>query len=325
MPSFTLSSAHGLTSIISTSPSSPSSPNPPTILLLHDISASAKSFHPLLDTPTLTQTTRLITFCLPGHGSSSNAPDPQNTYRPRGYADLAIHVLQHLRVTEVVVLGWGLGGMVGVEMVELLSRGEKEIGNDEEKKDEKGESGAIDIKIRGLMLVGSAPALGREQVNEAFRFQDSNGDGLGVAGLGVWTEEQVAEWARYCVAGGKEESVQGFMLEDARRADGRARMVLAGSLLGTEGLEQPQPQEQGKGPVGVDQRKVVEEMDSLVAVVIGSQDPYVNLEFLEEIKWRRLWKGQCIKLDGLGHAPFWEDQERFEKVLGEFMEDCWGK
>ncbi|KAI1674234.1 alpha/beta hydrolase [Pyrenophora tritici-repentis] len=323
MPSFTLSSPHGLTSIISTEPSSPTTP---TILLLHDTSASSKPFTPLLDSPTLTQHYRLITFCLPGHGSSSNAPDPQNTYRPRGYADLAVHVLQHLRVTEVVVLGWGLGGMVGVEMVGLLSRGGKGIGEDGEgKKNEGGEGGEIDIKIRGLMLLGSALALGREQINQAFRFEGSDGDGLGVTGLGGWTDEQVAEWARYCMAGGKEEAVEGFMLEDGRRADGRARMVLAGCLLGTEGLEQPQPQGQGQGPMGVDQRRVVEETDTLVAVVNGSLDPYVNLEYLDEIKWRRLWRGKCVKLDGLGHAPFWEDSGRFEGILEEFLKDCWGK
>jgi len=72
----------------------------------------------------------------------------------------------------------------------------------------------------------------------------------------------------------------------------------------------------------VDQRKVVEETDVLVAVVNGTEEQFVNLDYLDGIRWKRLWKGECIRLEGLGHAPFWEDPERFEVLLVEFLKDC---
>ena len=165
------------------------------------------------------------------------------------------------------------------------------------------------IELRGLMLVGAPPALGREQVGQAFKFEDG---GLGLGGQASWSEEQAEGFARKIAAGGREEYFEKFMLEDAMRADGRARMVLQNSLLGTE----------GRGPVGVDQRRVVEETDVLVAVVNGAEEQFVNLDYLDGIRWKRLWKGECIRLEGLRHAPFWEDPERFEALLVEFLKDC---
>ena len=285
MPSFTLESPHGLTSITDTCLPTSS----PPLLLLHGASSSSKLFRPLLDSSYLTKTHRLITFCLPGHGCSSNAPSPEKTYSPRGYADLAVHILQHLRITEVVVLGWCLGGHVGIEMVALLKK--------------------AGIRLKGLMLVGVPPALGKGQVEQAFTYEDG---GLGLSGQASWSAEQAESFARNSAARERDEFFEAFMLDDAKRADGRARMVLKNYFLG----------EGGHGPEGVDQRKVVEEEDVLVAVVNGAEEQFVNLDYLDGIRWKRLWRGECLRLEGLGHAPFWEDPERFEGLLGEFLEDC---
>jgi pimeloyl-ACP methyl ester carboxylesterase len=77
------------------------------------------------------------------------------------------------------------------------------------------------------------------------------------------------------------------------------------------------------GGVGVDQRKVMEtEDDILVAVVNGGAEPFVELDYLDEIKWKRLWQGKCLRLEALGHAPFWEKPEAFSPVLESFLKDC---
>src|SRR5215469_6903246 len=60
---------------------------------------------------------RLIAFDLPGHGQSSNAPDPQRTYTRPGLADAAIELLDKLGVAEAIVFGWSLGGHIGIEMI----------------------------------------------------------------------------------------------------------------------------------------------------------------------------------------------------------------
>ncbi|KAF1980814.1 hypothetical protein K402DRAFT_425925, partial [Aulographum hederae CBS 113979] len=59
----------------STSPSSNT-----LIVLIHGNSSSSRIFHPLVSPPSpLTTTHRTLLFDLPGHGSSSDAPDPART------------------------------------------------------------------------------------------------------------------------------------------------------------------------------------------------------------------------------------------------------
>lgn len=203
----------------------------------------------------------------------------------RGYAELAIHILQHLNIKRVVVLGWSLGGHIGIEMVPLLKEGSR------------------GVQMKGLMIVGAPPALGREQINKGFLFEDPH---MGLPGRRDWTEEEAADFARASAG----EPFEQWMEDCARRTDGRARERMFAKFA---------------GGVGVDQRRVVEsEGDVLVAVVNGGAEPYVNLEYLESIKWKRLWKGDCVRLEGLEHAPFWEQPEVFEKVLEEFVGNCEG-
>ena len=65
----------------------------------------------------IAKTHRFITFDLPGHGQSSNAPDPQRSYTRPGLTDAAIELLDELGIAEAIVLGWSLGGHIGIEMM----------------------------------------------------------------------------------------------------------------------------------------------------------------------------------------------------------------
>ncbi len=58
---------------------------------------------------------RLIALDLPGHGVSDNA-DPEAAYNIPAYADVAGDVLAALGVERPFVLGWSLGGYVGLEL-----------------------------------------------------------------------------------------------------------------------------------------------------------------------------------------------------------------
>lgn len=209
----------------------------------------------------------------------------------RGYAEVALHVLQHLNIESVVVFGSSLGGHIGIEMLSLFA----DPGMFASKKK---------ISIKGLMITGTPPALGAKQIEQAFTM----GGGIGLAGERDWTDEVAQGFARNSAAAGKEELFEQWMLEDARNTDGRARMVMREKFM-----------DESAG--GADQVRVVEETDVLIAVVNGAEEQYVNLEYLEGIRWKRLWQGKCVRLEGLHHAPFWEDPQRFEKILGHFMED----
>jgi pimeloyl-ACP methyl ester carboxylesterase len=262
---------------------------PPSLLLLHGNSSSSKIWRHLLDSVNLTSRRRIIAFDLPGHGSSSDAPDPERSYTQRGYAELAVHILQHLKVESVVVLGWSLGGHVGIEMVPLLKGGR--------------------VNMKGLMIIGAPPALGPEQLMQGFLMPAASPDATShmmLPGKRDWTEEETVAFA-HATAG---EPFERWIEDCARRTDGRARERMFGAFV---------------GGVGVDQRRVVEEEeDVLVAVVNGGREPFVNLDFLDAIKWKRLWREECVRMEGLGHAPFWERPEAFEGLLTEFLQDCDG-
>jgi pimeloyl-ACP methyl ester carboxylesterase len=89
------------------------------VLLIHgNSSCRGVSRHQLQGR--LAQNHRLIAFDLPGHGQSSNAPDPTQSYTHPGFADAAIELLGKLGVTEAIVFGWSLGGHIGIEMVPPL-------------------------------------------------------------------------------------------------------------------------------------------------------------------------------------------------------------
>jgi pimeloyl-ACP methyl ester carboxylesterase len=293
-PSFVLETEHGLISVMDTALKN----DAPALLLLHGNSCSSKIFKHICESPTITSRWRVITFCLPGHGSSSKAPDPNKSYRMRGYAELAIHILQHLSVESVVVLGWSLGGHIGIEMVDLLN-------------DSSMFPSTKKIELKGLMITGTPPALGRKQVLEGFTMANEQ-SALGLAGQKNWTDDEALAFSKNSAAAGIDKFWEPWMYEDAKNTDGRARMVMERNFVG----------KQEQSAKGVDQRKSVETEDVLIAVVNGAEEQFVSLKYLEDIKWKNLWRNECMKLEGLHHAPFWEDPEWFEKILVEFLEDA---
>lgn len=296
MSSFTIDTGHGLITVTDTALKN----DQPALLLIHGNSASSKIFRHILESPTITSAWRIITFDLPGHGSSSKAPSPETSYHMRGYAELAVHILQHLNIDEVVVFGWSLGGHIGIEMIELLES--PQIYKDSKK-----------IKLFGLMICGTPPALGQEQIVQGFTFPAKDGS-IGLAGQRDWTGEETLSFAQNSAAAGKLECLEDWMVDDARNTDGRARMIMARNFSGIG-------REDGTAK-GVDQRRVVQENDVLIGVVNGAEEQYVDLDYLDGIKWKRLWRGKCLRLEGLHHAPFWERPDVFEPVLVEFVRDA---
>ena len=101
-------------------------------------------------------------------------------------------------------------------------------------------------------------------------------------------------------------TLESFHIANVRHTDGRARSDMWRSFRA--GIE------------GVDQRKVVEATDTVsTAVINGAGEEAVELDYLDSVKWGNLWRGKCVRLEGLGHAPFWEDFGRFEMVFGEWV------
>ena len=85
------------------------------LLLLHGSGASRKVFGRQFDSE-LAERYRLIALDLPGHGASGDAESPAE-YGVDGLARTVAEVLEHKGIEHPVVMGWSLGGHVGIELM----------------------------------------------------------------------------------------------------------------------------------------------------------------------------------------------------------------
>jgi len=242
------------------------------VLLIHGNSFSLDVFHHQLH-GRLAESHRLIALDLPGHGSSSNAPEPSRSYTRPGLADAAIELLGRLQVSEVIVLGWSLGGHIGVEMMARFSG------------------------MRGLMLIG-APPVARNALGRGFRGSPHSG----LAGKEELSDAEIDAFVQANLG----PSAEPFLRDAVARADGRFRKRLF---------------EAARAGEGVDQRSIVESSPVPLAVVNGGADSVVNLDYFETVAYANLWEGECHRLPGLGHAPFWEAPEDFDPIVERFLRD----
>ena len=86
------------------------------VVFIHGNSSCKEVFAHQMDGP-LGDVYRMIAFDLPGHGESTDAFDPRATYSMPGYADTTMEVLDQLGVQRAVIVGWSLGGHIGLELV----------------------------------------------------------------------------------------------------------------------------------------------------------------------------------------------------------------
>lgn len=93
----------------------------PPVLCIHGNSSSRHIFKHVLLNENITSQRQVISVDLPGHGDSDNAKDPEHTYTMPAYAKALVELLQKLEISEVVLVGWSLGGHIAVEMLPLFS------------------------------------------------------------------------------------------------------------------------------------------------------------------------------------------------------------
>jgi pimeloyl-ACP methyl ester carboxylesterase len=242
------------------------------LVLIHGNSTCRDVFRPQL-AGRLAENHRLIAFDLPGHGQSSDAPDPARTYTRPGLAEAVVELLESLSVTEAIVLGWSLGGHIGIEMVPRFAG------------------------MRGLMVIGTPP-VARNGMAEGFQRSPH----MQLGGQEHLSETDIGAFV-HAIFG---RSAEPFMHKAVARADGRFRKTLF---------------EAARAGLGVDQRQIVETSQISLAVVNGSADRFVKLDYLDTLGYANLWEGHCHRLAGLGHAPFWEGPGDFNPILERFLQD----
>lgn len=104
----------------------------PSVLFIHGNSLNAELFAPMLARPILSPY-RLVSFDLPGHGSSPRAHDPGKDYGLLAYAEIVRELTEALGLGAPLLFGHSLGGHIAMQAL----------------------AGGLDA--RGLFLLGTPP------------------------------------------------------------------------------------------------------------------------------------------------------------------------
>jgi pimeloyl-ACP methyl ester carboxylesterase len=187
------------------------------LVLIHGNSTCRDVFRHEL-TGRLAENHRLIAFDLPGHGQSSDAPDPARTYTRPGLADAVVELLEKLGVTEAVVLGWSLGGHIGIEMVPRFAG------------------------MRGLMVIGTPP-VAHSRMADGFQRSPH----MQLAGQEHLSSTDIEVFVNAIFG----ESAEPFMPKAVARADGRFRKTLFEAARAGLGVDQRQVVETSPVPLAV--------------------------------------------------------------------------
>ena len=155
-------------------------------------------------------------------------------------------------------------------------------------------------KSVGCMIFG-APPVGKPMAAEAFirhplvplLFKNE-----------LYDEEAAALTATFFIPGSE---IPPFFHDDMRRTDGRTREALWISI--------------GEGCY-TDEVEIVANFKKPLAVVHGEEDQLINLLYIKGLNMPTLWRDEIQIIPDAGHTPQWEQPEKFNRLLMEFIEDC---
>lgn len=180
----------------------------PAVLLVHGNSSCKEVFRNQMQ-GAIGRRYRLIAIDLPGHGKSANARNPRRTYCMPGYADMATEVLDRLGVARFAVLGWSLGGHIGIEM---LSR---------------------HAGMTGLLATGTPPVANSP---DSFAAGFRRSEHMGLAAKRDLTAAEVDAYAHATC--GSNAPFEEFLLDAVRRTDGQARETMFTAFAAGWGADQ---------------------------------------------------------------------------------------
>lgn len=195
-----------------------------TLLLLHGNSSTWRAFTPILENEVLKSIYKIIAFDFPGHGESSDAPNPHLSYSIPAYARVAIEILGHFHVKSYVAFGSSLGGQVAWDMIKFLESSQ-------------------DIQVRGVMTSGSTPFGNIEEIQEGFKVDPKDN----VATTETFTEEQIEHMVKYAYGG----TPQPFMSQSMRRTDQAARPLMFQNIVNGENTDERQLVKETRVPLAI--------------------------------------------------------------------------
>lgn len=148
----------------------------------------------------------------------------------------------------------------------------------------------------GLFLVGTPPV--GQSMAEGFIGRPLNG----LASQAQLSTEEAQYFARAVFGAGYEP----FMQQAIARTDAAFRPALF---------------EGARRGLGANQRDIVSLKPVPIAIANGANDGIVNLDYIDSVPYANLWRGQCARIPGATHSPFWEVPDQFNALLAGFMAD----
>jgi pimeloyl-ACP methyl ester carboxylesterase len=56
-----------------------------------------------------------------------------------------------------------------------------------------------------------------------------------------------------------------------------------------------------------------------LATVNGAEDPVINLDFIDSLTFRSLWRGGPVRVENAGYGLHWQRPEEFNALLDSFL------
>ncbi len=193
----------------------------PTVMLIHGNSAHKEAWAKQYDGP-LGARYRMVALDLPGHGASDDAADPDAVYSMPGYASVVVECLAALRVGRCAVVGWSLGGHVGIELIDRLP------------------------EMAGLLITGAPPVSNASEADVVAGFHLN--DTTALFGTQDLDDAQIETLVKAAMG---TDAPPAESIAAARRTDGRARSLMFGSFLAGRGADQKAIVESAALPVAV--------------------------------------------------------------------------
>lgn len=156
------------------------------------------------------------------------------------------------------------------------------------------------VKLSGLLITGTPPIkFDQAGFKAGFQFKPE------LAMLFDKPKFTREEAAKFMKAGGFDTQRYPFIVDAAEKVDELARPKLCESNM--------------KGSGG-DEKELVETNDTPLCVVQGTQDENINNDYILSLKYKNLFNRKVHILEKAGHSVFWDQPERFNEILEQFIE-----
>jgi pimeloyl-ACP methyl ester carboxylesterase len=251
----------------------------PGILLIHGFAQSHLSFEKQLNSDELTRDFHLVAFDLRGHGNSGKPWRPEDYKDSKTWADDVIAVMDATGLQKPVIVGWSFGGFIVANVIEHHGT----------------------ARVAGINLVGSAAGL-----LESNFAPPANAD----------VAKQMADNRARQVSGNIAENMVGAKAAigflTAKPGDQAWQdLAYAGNLLL---LPYARAAMAGRS---LDNTKVLPKINVPTLISRGAVDGVITQEQAEKLA-KAIPRAKLSVYDGVGHSPFYETPERFNRELAAF-------